>query len=168
VLEKAPNKLSDIDDDQDTIPLVSMDDMKSLLIDISHASAPIRSLIIPCTASTIETLSLSSSILPALSELSMDIPDKDMTEGWELCCMDGGEDLREDTWCPELNDEDAFDSLHDETLSDSEEDLPPVCRAGPTQTLSWADPPTVQEMLSGIASLIHSEHSCRVMLTSSL
>jgi hypothetical protein len=63
----------------------------------------------------------------------------------------------EDTRSPELNDEEAFDDLPAEVLSDLEEDPPPMCRAKPTQTPLasvplWADP-TLDDRLNDTASL---------------
>ncbi|KAJ7853447.1 hypothetical protein B0H13DRAFT_2082644 [Mycena leptocephala] len=111
---------------QDPNKLVPIDDMKGLFLDISRSSAPIRSLVLPCTSSTIETLAFIASI----------------------CGFQPGEDLREDTRSPELNDEEAFDNLPAEVLSDSEEHPPPVRRAKPAQTPLaalplWADSPTL-------------------------
>jgi hypothetical protein len=62
---------------QDPSNPVPIDDMKGVFIDISRSSTPIRSLVIPCTSSTIETLAFIASIFPTLTELSMDIPEKD-------------------------------------------------------------------------------------------
>jgi hypothetical protein len=94
-------------------------------------------------------------MFPTLSELSMDIPED--VNGWASfnCGFQPGKDLREDTRSPELNDEEAFDNLPAEVLSDSEEHPPPVRRAKPAQTPLaavplWADPPT---LLNRTASL---------------
>lgn len=152
--------------------LVSIDDMKGVFIDISRSSAPIRSLLIPCTSSTLETLTFLTSVFPTLPELSMDIPEKD-EERWAFRCgNENDEDLREDRRSVELNDEAAFDGLPADVLSDSEENLPPVRPVVPTPPHSrsvplWADPPTLEERVNRTASLIHSAHSCRISLTPS-
>ncbi|KAJ7853445.1 hypothetical protein B0H13DRAFT_2082640 [Mycena leptocephala] len=134
---------------QDTNNLVPINDTKDVFIDISRSSTPIRSLVIPCTSSTIETLAFIASMFPTLSELSIDIPEKDENRWASFSCgFQAGEDLHEDTRSPELNDEEAFDNLPAEVLSDSEEHPPPVRRAKPAQTPRaavslWADPPTL-------------------------
>ncbi|KAJ7853464.1 hypothetical protein B0H13DRAFT_2082666 [Mycena leptocephala] len=134
---------------QDPSNLVPIDHMKGVITDISRSSTPIRSLVIPCTSSTIETLAFIASMFPTLPELSMDIPEKDVNR-WASFNrgFQPGEDLREDTRSPELNDEEAFDNLPAEVLSDSEEHPLPVRRAKPAQTPRaavslWADPPTL-------------------------
>ncbi|KAJ7912367.1 hypothetical protein B0H13DRAFT_2476429 [Mycena leptocephala] len=137
---------------------VPIDDMKGVFIDISRSSTPIRSLVIPCTSSTIETLAFIASIFPTLPELSMDIPEKDEDRWTFRCGFRPSEDRREDMRSPELNDEEAFDNLPAEVLSDSEEHPPPVRREKPTQTPSaslplWADPPTLEDLLNETASL---------------
>jgi hypothetical protein len=137
---------------------VPIDDMKGVFIDISRSSTPIRSLVIPCTSSTIETLAFIASIFPTLTELSMDIPEKDEDRWTFRCGFRPSEDRREDTRSPELKDEEAFDNLPAEVLSDSEEHPPPVRREKPTQTPSaslplWADPPTLEDLLNETASL---------------
>ncbi|KAJ7910129.1 hypothetical protein B0H13DRAFT_2013075, partial [Mycena leptocephala] len=92
-----------------------IDDMKGVFIDISRSSIPIRSLVIPCTSSTIET--------------------------W-LYRID-------------LNDEEAFDNLPAEVLSDSERASSARASSKPAQTplaavSLWADPPN---LLNRAASL---------------
>jgi hypothetical protein len=87
-------------------------------------------------------------MFPTLPELSMDIFEKDV-DRWSLlrCGMQRSADLREDTRSSELNDEEAYDNLPAEVLSDSEEHPLPVRRVKPAQTplagiSLWADPPT--------------------------
>jgi hypothetical protein len=88
----------------------------------------------------------------------MDIPEKDEDRWTFRCGFRPSEDRREDTRSPELKDEEAFDNLPAEVLSDSEEHPPPVRREKPTQTPSaslplWADPPTLEDLLNETASL---------------
>jgi hypothetical protein len=146
---------------------VSIDNMKGVLIDILRSSAPIRSLVIPCTTSTIETLAFITSSFPALPELSMDIPERDKERRVFRCGNGNGEDLREDTRSPELNDELAFDDLPTDALSDSEEHPPPIhpAQSHLRSVILWPDLPS---RLTTIVSSIQYEHWCRIMLTSSL
>jgi hypothetical protein len=138
---------------QDSSNPVPIEDMKGVFIDISRSSTPIRSLVIPRTSSTLETLAFIASIFPALAELSIDVP-----KYGDRCGFRPKEDLREDMRSPELNDEEAFDNVPAEVLSDSEEHPPPAPRAEPTQTPLgsvplWADHPTLEDLLDETASL---------------
>ncbi|KAJ7935745.1 hypothetical protein B0H13DRAFT_2261896 [Mycena leptocephala] len=123
---------------------VSIDNMKGVLIDILRSSAPIRSLVIPCTTSTIETLAFITSSFPALPELSMDIPERDKERRVFRCGNGNGEDLCEDTRSPELNDELAFDDLPTDALSDSEEHPPPIhpAQSHLRSVILWPDLPS--------------------------
>ncbi|KAJ7659888.1 hypothetical protein B0H17DRAFT_1145191 [Mycena rosella] len=91
--------------------LVSIDNMKGVFVDISRSSAPIRSLVIPRTSSTMDVLAFITSTFPTVSKLSMDIPERDRDEPRFRCGSEFNMDRREDTRDPEFNNKDAFDDL---------------------------------------------------------
>ncbi|KAJ7506094.1 hypothetical protein B0H11DRAFT_1974764 [Mycena galericulata] len=110
----------------DPADTISLQDVKHILTQISRSSVPLRSLSIPRTSSAVEALALISSIFPALTELSMNIFEAGISPPHEFRCGTRQiPDRREDTRSPELNDEEAFDNLPADELSDSEEQ-PPV------------------------------------------
>ncbi|KAJ6537877.1 hypothetical protein B0H19DRAFT_1181109, partial [Mycena capillaripes] len=117
---------------------MTIENIRGVLIEISHSSTRIHSLVIPPTSSTIEALALLVSIFPALTKLSMDIPQTD--EDTEFVCGTSHTDLREDTRCPELDDETAFDNVPADEISDCE-DVVSEAKSQPLQLQStsvWA------------------------------
>ncbi|KAJ6475540.1 hypothetical protein C8R45DRAFT_1010313 [Mycena sanguinolenta] len=96
---------------------LSAEDLVLTVLDISNASAPVRSLALPTTYPTIE-----SSLFPGLTSLSMDIL---CDEGMDVVCtypVYSRCSPEADTRFPDLCDGDAFDSLPPEEVSDAEED----------------------------------------------
>ncbi|KAJ6502250.1 hypothetical protein C8R45DRAFT_975891 [Mycena sanguinolenta] len=101
---------------------LSPEDLTLTVLDISNASAPVRSLALPTTYPTIESLNTLSSLFPGLTSLSMDIL---CDEGMHVCGYGGyfrSCSPEADIRLPDVCDEDAFDSLPPEEVSDAEED----------------------------------------------
>ncbi|KAJ6537869.1 hypothetical protein B0H19DRAFT_1181091 [Mycena capillaripes] len=119
---------------------MTIESIRGVLIEISRSSATILSLGIPPTSSPIEALALTVSIFPALAELYMDLTTdrvRVLTCGYGMLDLD----TREDTRCPELDDETAFDNVPADEISDSE-DVVEEAKSQPLQSQSttsmWA------------------------------
>jgi hypothetical protein len=102
-------------------------DIPPEVLDISNASVPVRSLALPTTYPTLESLNTMLSLFPELTSLSMEI---DCEEHPRFRC--GGRRGRMgkpwtpeiDTRIPVIDDAGAFDLLPPEEVSDGEEEQP--------------------------------------------
>ncbi|KAJ7824551.1 hypothetical protein B0H14DRAFT_1301396 [Mycena olivaceomarginata] len=107
---------------------LSAEDFTLAVLDISNASVPVRSLTLPSTYPTLESLNTMSSLFPRLTSLSMEI------RGEEPVLISIGHSSGRsspkyqtpevDARLPDVCDADAFDSLPPEEVSDTEEEQP--------------------------------------------
>ncbi|KAJ7369060.1 hypothetical protein DFH08DRAFT_1071615 [Mycena albidolilacea] len=105
--------------------LLSAEELTLAALDISNVSVPVRSLTLPSTYPTLDSLNTMSSLFPELTSLSMEIHCKPgRTLRRRHNCM-------REPWAPEVDirlpdvcDEGAFDSLPPEEVSDGEEEQP--------------------------------------------
>ncbi|KAJ7323948.1 hypothetical protein DFH08DRAFT_1028870 [Mycena albidolilacea] len=105
--------------------LLSAEDLTLAVLDISNASVPVRSLTLPSTYPTLDSLNTMVSLFPELTSLSMEIGCEQYV--WSVCggVYDGKHWAPEvDTRLPDVCDEGAFDSLPPEEVSDEEEEQP--------------------------------------------
>jgi hypothetical protein len=106
---------------------LSAEDFTLAVLDISDASVPVRSLTLPSTYPTLESLNTMSSLFPGLTSLSMEIRcEERIPRGRCGGCFGGGKyPTREvDARLPDVCDAGAFDSLPPEEVSDTEEEQP--------------------------------------------
>jgi hypothetical protein len=107
---------------------LSAEDFTLAVLDISNASVPVRSLTLPSTYPTLESLNTMSSLFPRLTSLSMEI----RCEEPVLISIghSSGRSSRKyqtpevDARLPDVCDADAFDSLPPEEVPDTEEEQP--------------------------------------------
>ncbi|KAJ7504977.1 hypothetical protein B0H11DRAFT_1980062 [Mycena galericulata] len=105
---------------------ISVDDLKKAFTAIDlNSSVPLRSLGIPRTPSARETVAAITSTFPALTELSMDIPEPSYAQGYYRALGSGNtlrDDLSMDASIPVLDNEKAFDGIiSPDEISDSED-----------------------------------------------
>ncbi|KAJ7323031.1 hypothetical protein DFH08DRAFT_969661 [Mycena albidolilacea] len=105
---------------------LSAEDFTLAVLDISNASVPVRSLTLPSTYPTLESLNTMSSLFPGLTSLSMEIHcEEHIPFGRCGGCFGGKYPTREvDARLPDICDAGAFDSLPPEEVSDTEEEQP--------------------------------------------
>ncbi|KAJ6537231.1 hypothetical protein DFH09DRAFT_1178295 [Mycena vulgaris] len=100
---------------------VPIGDLMLGLLDVAQASTSLRSLVIPRTSPSLESFATIASLFPELQQLSINITDDDDNDTIELC------------------DDEAFDNLPEDDLSDCEEAPPPtVVFVKPS---AWPEPP---------------------------
>jgi hypothetical protein len=103
------------------------EDFTLAALDISNTSVPIRSLTLPSTYPTLESLNTMSSLFPGLTSLSMEIRcEEHVPFGRCGGCFRGSKSptLEVDARLPDVCDAGAFDSLPPEEVSDTEEEQP--------------------------------------------
>ncbi|KAJ7872140.1 hypothetical protein B0H14DRAFT_2570389 [Mycena olivaceomarginata] len=135
---------------------LSAEDFMLTVLDISNASTPVRSLALPTIYPTIESLNTLSSLFPGLTSLSMDIrcdEDRELVHWhpafFRSCSPEA------DTRLPDVCDEDVFDSLPPEEVSDAEEDSeqpPPAVDVTLETHPKMPDSVCLHEILSWICS----------------
>ncbi|KAJ7091094.1 hypothetical protein C8R44DRAFT_817734 [Mycena epipterygia] len=150
--------------------------LEELMCALSRSSAPLLSLAIPIGSPTVDFLGSIAPLFPQLQRLSLDFAD-DIDIGCGFIC--GREPTSAvDTRSPALCDEEAFDDLPDEDVSDAEDDEPrtyrvvdaSTCLDIPTSsrlhmTLNWicagvvALPPRIEVLKLVDDSITHSRLS---------
>ncbi|KAJ7323023.1 hypothetical protein DFH08DRAFT_355290 [Mycena albidolilacea] len=113
---------------------LSAEDFTLAVLDISNASVPVRSLTLPSTYPTLESLNTMSSLFPGLTSLSMEIRCEEGVFTYVNVCRDSRSSGRSlppkyqtpevDARLPDVCDAGAFDSLPPEEVSDTEEEQP--------------------------------------------
>ncbi|KAJ7360763.1 hypothetical protein DFH08DRAFT_931112 [Mycena albidolilacea] len=121
------------------------------LLDISKVSIPVRSLALPSTYPTLESLTTISSLFPGLTSLSMEI---DCEERMRFRCGGTFDWTPEvDTRVPDVCDAGAFDSLPPEEVSDAEEEQPsPAVHVASETHPKMPDSVRLHEILSWICN----------------
>ncbi|KAJ7190565.1 hypothetical protein GGX14DRAFT_604007 [Mycena pura] len=126
------------------------------VLDISNASVPVRSLVLPSTYPTVVSLNTMSSLFPGLTSLSMEIH---CEEPMQFGCG-GGIAFGCEPWIPEVDtrvpdicDAGAFNSLPPEEVSDTEEEQPsPAVHVTLETDKTMPDSVLLHEILSWICS----------------
>ncbi|KAJ7111333.1 hypothetical protein C8R44DRAFT_985495 [Mycena epipterygia] len=119
-----PNRpLFDVTISRSNTGSMSVENFKLVLLDVSTASVPVQSLVIPRTCVNLGSMSALAPLLSDLQTLSIEI---ECHEQWSGVCGGVHRGIRPtllvDTRTPRLCDEEAFDALPDEEISDAEED----------------------------------------------
>ncbi|KAJ7263423.1 hypothetical protein C8J57DRAFT_1333466 [Mycena rebaudengoi] len=137
---------------------LSAEDLTLAVLDISNASVPVRSLTLPSTYPTLESLNTMSSLFPGLTSLSMEIHCEQRARfrcGGVVNCEPWTPEV--DTRAPDVCDAGAFDSLSPEEVSDAEEEQPsPAVHVTSETHPKMPDSVRLHEILSWICSSLVS------------
>ncbi|KAF7336305.1 hypothetical protein MVEN_02178800 [Mycena venus] len=134
---------------------LSAEDFTLTILDISNASVPVRSLHLPSTYPTLESLNTMSSLFPGLTSLFMEIHCEEHIPFGRCGGVFRGEPWtpKVDTRLPDVCDARAFDSLPPEEVSDAEEELPsPAVHVALETHPKMPDSVHLHEVLSWICS----------------
>ncbi|KAJ7466107.1 hypothetical protein FB451DRAFT_1093539 [Mycena latifolia] len=125
-------------------------DLLPVFLEISRTSAPLLSLEILSTSPSEESMAAMASLFPCLREIMLEI-----REGsWHACGRPQQKERVVDRRCLSLCDDDAFDDLPSEAISDAEEDEPSIVVVVPGSG-----------QVAGNRRLSSLQHTCRRICT---